>query len=168
MPESRTATLRRRHGVIAEGERRQGERRRQLTMVDRMSDGDATAHTSRPPTAAASCCAVSRSSATSPRSCSSVARCGVVLEIAGRPISTLDIILFVCFIPLWPLIGISMRAYHPHSVGRGLSITVSDEFATVFRVSTMWSWFLVLARSLATPSRFSCCPRCSSGRFRSR
>ena len=70
--------------------------------------------------------------------------------MAGRPISNLDIALFACFIPLWPLIGISMRAYHPHSVGRGLSITISDEFATVFRVTTMWSWFLVLARSLAS------------------
>ena len=73
-----------------------------------------------------------------------------ILGIAGRPLSTLDITLYIAFIPLWPLIGISMRAYHPHSVGRGLSVTVTDEFAIIFRVSTIWSWFLVLARSLAS------------------
>ena len=74
----------------------------------------------------------------------------MILNLAERPLSTIDIFLFAAFVPLWPLIGISMRAYHPHSVGRGLSVTITDEFATVFRVSTMWSWFLILARSLAT------------------
>lgn len=73
----------------------------------------------------------------------------VCLDAANRPINPLDVALFLAFIPLWPVIGVSMRAYHPHSVGRGLSITTSDEFATVFRVTTIWSWFYVLARSLA-------------------
>lgn len=72
------------------------------------------------------------------------------LDAANRPITSLDVALFLFFIPLWPVIGVSMRAYHPHSVGRGLTITTSDEFATVFRVSTIWSWFFVLARSLAS------------------
>lgn len=73
----------------------------------------------------------------------------LIIGLAGRPALPLDGFLYLAFIPLWPLIGISMRAYHPHSVGRGLSITAADEFATVFQVSTMWSWFFVVARSLA-------------------
>ena len=75
---------------------------------------------------------------------------GLYLDLSGRPLSTLDIVLFSIFVPLWPVIGISTRAYHLHSVGRGLSVTISDEFATVFRVTTIWSWFLVVARSLAS------------------
>jgi exopolysaccharide biosynthesis polyprenyl glycosylphosphotransferase len=71
------------------------------------------------------------------------------LQLFARPVLSADVLLFLLFIPLWPLIGISMRAYHPHSVGRGLSVNVSDEFATVFRVSTMWAWFLMVARSVS-------------------
>lgn len=74
----------------------------------------------------------------------------LILGAAGRPIRLLDIAIYLAFIPLWPLIGVSMRVYHPQAVGRGLIVTISDEFATVFHVSTIWSWFLVVARSLAS------------------
>lgn len=74
----------------------------------------------------------------------------LTLELASRPIRDLDNFLFLAFIPLWPLIGISMRLYHPHTVGRGLTVNLSDEFAPIFRVSTMWSWFLIVARSIAS------------------
>ena len=74
----------------------------------------------------------------------------LALQMLGRPIIRLDILLYLAFIPLWPLVGISMRLYHPHTVGRGLTVTLSDEFAPVFRVSTMWSWFLIVARSVAS------------------
>lgn len=72
------------------------------------------------------------------------------LRAAGRQITSLDLALFLVFFPLWPVIGVGMRVYHPHSVGRGLSITTSDEFATVFRVTTIWSWFFIVARSVAS------------------
>jgi hypothetical protein len=68
----------------------------------------------------------------------------VVLLVADRPLTDLDIFLYLLFIPAWPAIGIAMRAYHPAALGRGLTITISDEFATIFRVSTMWVWFLLL------------------------
>ena len=73
-----------------------------------------------------------------------------LLMALNRPLTGLDITLYLIFIPVWPLIGIAMRAYHPATVGRGLTITISDEFATIFRVSTMWAWFLMLARSVAS------------------
>ncbi|HUT79350.1 MAG TPA: hypothetical protein VM285_16745 [Polyangia bacterium] len=72
-----------------------------------------------------------------------------ILTALDRPIRSLDVALFICFIPLLPAIGVLMHLYHPQSVGRGLSITVSDEFAAVFRVATMWGWFLLMARSFA-------------------
>ena len=75
---------------------------------------------------------------------------GGMLTLAGRPLTDLDSVLYLLFIPVWPLIGIAMRAYHPAAVGRGLTITISDEFATIFRVSTMWAWFLLLTRSVAS------------------
>ena len=73
-----------------------------------------------------------------------------ILSLAGRPLTGLDTALYLLFVPIWPLIGIAMRAYHPVAVGRGLTITVPDEFATIFRVSTLWAWFLLLARSVAS------------------
>jgi exopolysaccharide biosynthesis polyprenyl glycosylphosphotransferase len=74
-----------------------------------------------------------------------------VLTLVGRPILESDVLLFFLFIPLWPVIGLGMRAYHPHSVGRGLSITVADEFVTIFGVATIWSWFLLVARAGVVP-----------------
>lgn len=72
----------------------------------------------------------------------------VVLTVAGRPVQTLDLTLFLLFVPIWPLIGVATSAYHPSKVGRGLAITVADEFGTIFRVSTIWAWFFLLARSV--------------------
>lgn len=72
------------------------------------------------------------------------------LDLVGRPLRTVDVLVFAGFVPLLPLIGIPMHLYHPETVGRGLTITITDEFATVFRVVTMWSWFLLLARSLVS------------------
>lgn len=71
-----------------------------------------------------------------------------ILTLFGRPVPSLDIVLYVALLPLWPVIGVALRTYHPHSVGRGLSITVADEFATTFWVATMWSWLLIVSRSL--------------------
>lgn len=81
-----------------------------------------------------------------------------VLKVDGRPLTNLDTFLFLLFIPVWPLIGIAMRAYHPAVVGRGLTITISDEFATIFRVSTMWAWLLLLSRSVASPDPIQMIP----------
>ena len=72
----------------------------------------------------------------------------LVLTFADRPILTSDVVLFLLFIPLWPVVGLAMRAYHPHSVGRGLTVTVADEFGAIFGVATIWSWFLLVARSV--------------------
>jgi exopolysaccharide biosynthesis polyprenyl glycosylphosphotransferase len=74
----------------------------------------------------------------------------LTLTILGRPLTGLDTALFLLFIPAWLLIAITMRAYHPATVGRGLSITITDEFVTIFRVATTWSWFLLIARSIAS------------------
>lgn len=139
MDDSRTATLRR--GTTAATDR---ERRRQLTLVDRPRAQISGAYKRG--------FMLRRLSVLGDLAAFAIVGglAGICLQMANRPISHIDIALFLFFVPLWPLIGISMRVYHPHSVGRGLSITVSDEFPTVFRVSTMWSWFLVLARSLAT------------------
>lgn len=82
----------------------------------------------------------------------------LLLELVGRPIHTLDFPLYLAFVPLWPLIGVTMRAYHPHSIGRGLSITVSDEVATIFRVATAWSWFFLVARALASAEAIQVLP----------
>ncbi len=73
-----------------------------------------------------------------------------LLMAFNRPLTGLDIALYLIFIPIWPLTGVAMRAYHSGTVGRGLTITIADEFATIFRVSTMWAWFLLLTRSAAS------------------
>jgi exopolysaccharide biosynthesis polyprenyl glycosylphosphotransferase len=82
----------------------------------------------------------------------------IVLDLLGRPLHTLDLELFVALIPLWLLIAISMRAYHPHSVGRGMKITIADEFGTVLRVATVWSWFFLLARTVTTSVQIQVLP----------
>jgi exopolysaccharide biosynthesis polyprenyl glycosylphosphotransferase len=80
------------------------------------------------------------------------------LTILGRPIAGLDVTLFLLFVPVWLLIALPMRAYHPATVGRGLSITITDEFATIFRVATTWSWFLLIARSAASAGSIELVP----------
>ncbi len=73
----------------------------------------------------------------------------LVLTLADRPILTHDVVLFLLFVPLWPVIGVVMDIYHPHSVGRGLTVTVADEFVAILGVATIWSWLLLVARKIS-------------------
>lgn len=75
----------------------------------------------------------------------------VVLSLLGRKLGSLDVSLFVMSIPAWPLLGLVLRTYHPHSVGRGLVVTIVDEMAPILLTSTVWSWMLIVARSIANP-----------------
>lgn len=82
----------------------------------------------------------------------------VVLALADRPVMASDILIFVVFVPLWPAIGLAMRVYHPHSAGRGLSVTMADEFAAIFGAATIWSWFLLVARSVSHEGEITLLP----------
>jgi exopolysaccharide biosynthesis polyprenyl glycosylphosphotransferase len=82
----------------------------------------------------------------------------ITLDLVGRPTDSLNFPLYLFFILLWPVVGVTMRAYHPHSIGRGLSITIADEFATIFRVSTAWSWFFLVARTLVSAEQIQVLP----------
>jgi lipopolysaccharide/colanic/teichoic acid biosynthesis glycosyltransferase len=72
---------------------------------------------------------------------------GGIAVLAGRSISGLDLTIFLVFLPLWVPIGVVFRAYHAHASGRSLTTTVGDELGAVFRVATVWSWFLLLTRA---------------------
>ena len=76
---------------------------------------------------------------------------GGIAALAGRSIPYADLALFLVFVPLWVLIGIVFRAYHAHAAGRSLTTTVGDELGPIFRVATVWSWFLMLARAVVEP-----------------
>jgi exopolysaccharide biosynthesis polyprenyl glycosylphosphotransferase len=74
-----------------------------------------------------------------------------VAALAGRSVPYADLILFLAFVPLWVPIAIVFRAYHAHAAGRSLATTVGDELGPIFRVATVWSWFLLLARAAIEP-----------------
>ena len=73
----------------------------------------------------------------------------LLLKIADRPVLPGDVALFLVFTLLWPVVGVAMRAYHPHSVGRGLTLTAADEFLAIVGTATIWSWCLLVARSIS-------------------
>jgi exopolysaccharide biosynthesis polyprenyl glycosylphosphotransferase len=75
-----------------------------------------------------------------------------VAALAGRSIPYADVTLFLIFLPLWVPTAIVFRAYHAHAAGRGLASTVGDEVGAIFRVATVWSWFLLLARAAVEPA----------------
>lgn len=75
----------------------------------------------------------------------------LVLDAAGREVGSLDLTLFFVFVPIWPVLAMALRAYHPHSVGRGMAVALSDEIAPMFLVTTIWTWFLIVARSVLSP-----------------
>ena len=82
--------------------------------------------------------------------CAGVLTAGVA-ALAGRSLPAADLMLFLVFVPLWVPIGIVFRAYHAHAAGRSLATTVGDELGAIFRVATVWSWFLLLARAAVEP-----------------
>jgi lipopolysaccharide/colanic/teichoic acid biosynthesis glycosyltransferase len=73
----------------------------------------------------------------------------VLLQKAfDRQIDDQWLLIVAVLLPLWLPIGISARLYH--LVGRGDMPGIADEFGSVLRVATIWSWLVLVARAFVS------------------